>query len=358
MAGEGAVTIDPDRLRGTLDAMREGLQILGRDWRYLYVNEAVARHGRRSREELLGRTMLECYPGIEKTPLFATLERCMRERAADVLENEFQYPDGARAWFELRIQPCPEGLLVLSMDVTERKRLLEALTQAEKLRALGQLASGVAHDLKNILNPLGLHLALLRRRLRDLPETHEILDQMAGVITRGNQTIDLLRDFGRQAPVRSVSPVDLGSLAQEAAQLCRSRQAQPGGPVEITVAIEGEPRVRVSAPELLSALVNLLVNAIEALAGPGHIVVRTGADEREAWIEVEDDGPGMTPEVEARAFEPFFTTKGDAGTGLGLAMVYAFVARHDGRVRVRTAPGAGTAITLLFPAVVAAAAEG
>ena len=110
------------RLRGAIDAIDQGFQIVGFDWRYQYMNAAAARHGRRSREELLGRTMMECYPGIEQTEMFRALERCMTSRHSAVIENEFTYPDGTRAWFELRIEPAPEGIAVLSLDITLRKR--------------------------------------------------------------------------------------------------------------------------------------------------------------------------------------------------------------------------------------------
>lgn len=115
--------MEPVELVDVLDSLLEGLQVLGPDWRYRYVNDAAATHGRRPRAELVGRTMLECYPGIEATPVFAVLARCMRERAAETLETEFEYPDGARGFFELRIRPYRDGLIVLSLDVGERKRL-------------------------------------------------------------------------------------------------------------------------------------------------------------------------------------------------------------------------------------------
>lgn len=116
------------------DAMEEGIQILSPEWRYLYLNAAAARQGRKPREQLIGKTMLECYPGIEGTPMFKMLERCMRERASDRMENEFAYEDGKRAWFELRVHPCRAGLVLASLDMTVRKgvelRMDEAYRQA------------------------------------------------------------------------------------------------------------------------------------------------------------------------------------------------------------------------------------
>ena len=115
------------RYRSTLEAMLEGCQIIGHDWRYLYVNEVAAGHGRRKREELLGGTIMEMYPGIEKTPVFATLQRCMHERVSEYIENEFVYPDNSTGWFELSINPVPEGIFILSVDITKRKQAEEAL---------------------------------------------------------------------------------------------------------------------------------------------------------------------------------------------------------------------------------------
>jgi PAS domain S-box-containing protein len=150
--------LDASELRDTLDLLREGIQILSPDWRYVYVNDAVAAHGRKARHELLGHTMFECYPGIERTAVFSVLQTCMRERRTEHIENEFTYDSGQRAWFELRIQPCTEGLIVLSLDITERKRLEASVRQDDKLRALGQMAAGIAHDLPNVVNAIAVEL--------------------------------------------------------------------------------------------------------------------------------------------------------------------------------------------------------
>ncbi len=130
--------VAPDLSRYTvLDGLLEGCQILGFDWRYLYVNAAAAGHGRKRRDELLGHLITDVYPGIEHTPTFATLRRCMDGRVADHLENEFTYPDGTTAWFELRIEPITEGLFVLSLDITGRWQAERTMQyQLERLRSL------------------------------------------------------------------------------------------------------------------------------------------------------------------------------------------------------------------------------
>ncbi|MCK6427968.1 MAG: PAS domain S-box protein, partial [Burkholderiaceae bacterium] len=126
---EQALRASEERFRGTLDTMIEGCQIIGFDWRYLYVNAAAAAQGRSSPEVLTGRTMMEAYPGIEATPVFAVMQRCMQARRAEHVENEFTFADGTAGWFELVIQPVPEGLFVLSLDITERKRAEQQLRE-------------------------------------------------------------------------------------------------------------------------------------------------------------------------------------------------------------------------------------
>lgn len=111
-----------ERYRSVLDNLLEGAQIIGFDWRYLYVNDSVVKQGRQTRENLLGRTMMEIYPNIEHTAIFTTIKLCMEERTSHMMENEFTYPDGDKGWFELSVQPVEEGVFILSNDITERKR--------------------------------------------------------------------------------------------------------------------------------------------------------------------------------------------------------------------------------------------
>jgi len=127
-----------DLPRHVLDSLLEGCQVIDPEYRYLYVNDALVRQARRPREGLVGLTMMECYPGIDATPMFDVLRRCAAERSASILENEFTFPDGSRGWFELRFEPVPEGIAILSVDVTERKRAELALRRT--LRALTTLS--------------------------------------------------------------------------------------------------------------------------------------------------------------------------------------------------------------------------
>ena len=129
---EQALRASLARYHHALDNMLEGCQIIDHDWRYIYTNDAAAKQGQREPVELLMHTMMEMYPGIEATPMFSVLERCMLERVSDHIENEFAFPDGTTSWFELSIQPVPEGLFILSIDITDRKQAHKVLEQNEK----------------------------------------------------------------------------------------------------------------------------------------------------------------------------------------------------------------------------------
>jgi PAS domain S-box-containing protein len=110
-----------DRIADALEALDEGIQVISPEWRYVYLNAAAARQGRRAADELVGRAMMECYPGIEHTLLFAVLRECLIEQRARVIDNEFVYSDGRSTWFELRIRPTRSGLVIVSIDQTDRR---------------------------------------------------------------------------------------------------------------------------------------------------------------------------------------------------------------------------------------------
>jgi signal transduction histidine kinase len=242
----------------------------------------------------------------------------------------------------------------LHRSYAELRASREALERTEKLRALGQMAAGISHDLKNILNPLSLHLQLLERLLkRGVEGADEAIAEMKQVIRRGVETLDRLREFSRQTPERRMVTVRLDELAHEAVELSRPRIASTYRARGIRlVEAPGNPSAVSARPaELVTALVNIISNSIDALADGGTVTISTGASDGGAWVRVHDDGPGIPEEYRGRIFEPFFTTKGaKEGTGLGLAMVYAFVQRHGGKLALDTAVGEGTTFTLWFPA--------
>jgi PAS domain S-box-containing protein len=124
-------SVDRDPVRLALDSLREGFQIISFNWTYVYVNPAAARHGRRDAGDLIGKPMVDAYPGIDRTPLFAVLKKCMEERRSEVMENEFTFPDGSTRWFEVRVQPVPAGICIYSSDIDDRKRRLQSRGSAD-----------------------------------------------------------------------------------------------------------------------------------------------------------------------------------------------------------------------------------
>ncbi len=242
----------------------------------------------------------------------------------------------------------------LERSYAELRATQDVLARTEKLRALGQMAAGVSHDLKNILNPLSLHLQVSARALArgNVDDARTSIAEMKQVVVRGVETLERLRSYSRQAKESKTELVELDRLVHEAAQIAKPRMASSGTgrALKIVEDLHSPPAVMVISGEIVSALVNLVVNAIDAAAPTGGtITLRSGEADGGSFVEVADTGPGMPPDVQKRVFEPFFTTKGAEGTGLGLAMVYATVQRHGGTITLDSAPGKGTCFRVWLP---------
>ena len=358
----------PDDL---LNNLLEGCQVIGPDWRYLYVNDAVARQGRRSKEELLGRTMMEVYPGIDTTPMFAVLRRCMEDRAARQMENEFTFPDGSKGWFELRFEPVPQGVFILSLEITDRKRAEARVThaeaqlrQAQKLEAIGQLAGGIAHDFNNLLMVQLGYCDLLERTLRKGDPVTKNLAQIkacaeqAAVLTR--QLLAFSRKQVLQPEVLDLNAV-VGNIATMLARLI-------GDDIDLVTSLgDGLGSVKADRGQIEQVIMNLAVNARDAMSRGGNLTIETAnvvLDEAygrrhvgsnlgpHVLLAVTDTGCGMDEETQSRVFEPFFTTKGPGeGTGLGLATVYGIVKQSGGDIWVYSEPGVGTTFKVYLPRV-------
>ena len=241
----------------------------------------------------------------------------------------------------------------LERSYAELRASLDVLSRTEKLRALGQMAAGVSHDLKNILNPLSLHLQVADRAIvrGDAAEARESIVEMKQVVVRGVETVERLRAYSRQTKETKAELIDLDRLVREAVGIAKPRMAATGRVLRVVEELGSPAPVMAAAGEVVSALVNLVVNAIDAAGTKGRTITLTsGESDGGSFVEIEDDGPGMPPEVEKRVFEPFFTTKGTEGTGLGLAMVYATVHRYGGNITLDTSLGRGTRFRLWFPA--------
>ena len=223
----------------------------------------------------------------------------------------------------------------------------DALVRTEKLRALGQMSAGLAHDLKNLLNPIQLYTDHMRDVAGNREEVLETLRLMDRVLTRGLETVERLRDFSRVTPEESeATPTDLNSMVREAVEISKPKLARS----KLVLELGSLPAVLLRPADCITAIVNLIFNAVDATEGKGQITIRTGTSSDVAWVEVEDDGLGIPAAIREKILEPLFTTKGTQGTGLGIPIVEAFAHRHGGRLDVESEPGHGARFRMSFPA--------
>ncbi|MEO0085625.1 MAG: ATP-binding protein [candidate division WOR-3 bacterium] len=241
------------------------------------------------------------------------------------------------------------GLLIERQEATVEKTRLEAqLRHADRLATIGQLAAGVAHELNE---PLGniLGFAQLALKAEGLPEqTGKDLGKVVQAALHAREVVSKLMLFARQKPPTKES-VQLNDLVQEGLYFLGARCAKAGISLVRELA-PGLPQINADAAQLHQVLVNLVVNAIQAMPGGGRLVVRTEPGEDAVVLSVEDTGRGMTPDVLSRIFVPFFTTKPvGEGTGLGLSVVHGIVEGHGGTVEVESEPGKGTRFRVVLP---------
>lgn len=239
----------------------------------------------------------------------------------------------------------------------------QAVLQQERLRAFGEMASGVAHDINNTLSPAMIYAQLLMDKEPGLSEASRgHLATILQAINDVSETIARLREFYRQRePQLTLAPIPLNTLARQVVELTRPRwndmPQQRGVVVRMETDLEpGQPEISGAESELREALINLVFNAVDAMPQGGVLTLRTRAEGRNVRLEVTDTGLGMSEETRRRCLEPFYTTKGDSGTGLGLAMVYGIVRRHHADLEIDSAPGQGTTISMVFPVAVPVAA--
>ena len=320
---------------------REELRAM--DWRAIVAPEHLALTEQMIARKLAGREEITFY---EVEVMTKTGERVPVEVSSQLIR------EGERA----------VGVLGIARDITERRRaererraMAEQQAELEKMRSLGQLSAGVAHNFNNVLAAiLGRTQLLLRattdeRQRRNLAVIETAALDAAEIVRR-------IQTFSRRAPAEKFQVVSLTQLLADAIQLTRTRWADEAHArglsydVRLDSDCAGHDRLAASPSELREVFVNLLLNSLEAMPTGGHIHCRVRCTDEQLTAEIEDTGPGIAPELIARIFEPFFTTKGAQGTGLGLAVSYGIVKRHGGEIEVNSTPGAGTTFTLRFHA--------
>jgi PAS domain S-box-containing protein len=349
-------------LQASLDAMQQGIQIIDRDWRYLYINDAAAAHGQSRPDLLLGRTMIESYPGIADLPVFAVMRECMEARTPAHLENHFVYPDGNSGWFELSVQPVPDGILIVSMDITARK-----LAQADMQQMLAELdsrntelqefTSFASHDLQEPLRKIRMFSdRLLHEHTAALPAS--ALDYIRRSMLAAERMQTLIDDLLALTRVDHDAPlgvIELDSVIASALDNLEERLTVQGGKIEVGAM----PTLEGDATQLRQVFQNLIGNALKFRDAQRAPVVRVNSaatrldDGAPAWaITVADNGIGFEPTHSERIFAPFQRLHGRSqyeGTGIGLAIVRRIVERHGGRITASATPGQGAQFTLVLP---------
>ncbi|MCL6518662.1 MAG: response regulator [Armatimonadetes bacterium] len=259
------------------------------------------------------------------------------------------------------------GRIEIYSDITRRRELehrvrqayeelrttQDQLIQSEKLRAVGEIASGVAHDFNNVLGIILGNIQLLARTTKDEAVLTR-LNAMERAALDAAETVRRIREFTKVKPDEPFCPIDLTALATEVVEMLRpmwenSMQAQ-GSKIEVNIhALERAFALGVAA-EIREVLANVLLNAIQAMPSGGKIDIAVGRNNGSSWMRVVDTGVGMSEDVKKRVFDPFFTTRGVEGAGLGMSVAYGIISRHNGNISIESKPGEGTSVTISLPA--------
>ena len=355
--------VSEQRFRALVEQSPFGIQVLAADGGTVQVNPAW--------ERLWGKNAAD-NPRVADESLLPVIERAFlghkgetnpTSRSGDQWVRSFVYPIKDSGGLV-------RNVIVMHEDVTEEKRAADearaanaelnqvkhAVVQQERLRALGQMAGGIAHDINNAISPAAMYVEVLLEQDKTLnPRSRERLTLVQQAIAAVVQTVARLGEFCRPRESQSVrEAVDLNDVVQQSVALTRARwqtMAQGKGifiQTDLDLA-DGLPTVLGSESEIRDAVVNLIFNAVDAMPDGGTITLRTRALTNGTSIEVSDTGSGMDEQTRRRCLEPFFSTKGEHGSGLGLAMVYGMLKRHGGEIEIVSEQGRGTTMRLLFP---------
>lgn len=348
-------------LQTTLETLRDPLVVFDAEGGVVAWNEPFAHLAGWNPEEQrhLTRAALE-------SDRFATareLLRPLRSPGPPAAGQSIERVSAAGRDYEIFIgQMADGGVVVRGVDITEKVRTDMALRQGQKMEAIGQLTGGMAHDFNNILQVVQSNLELLREDVRNDPAASARLANALAGTQRGARLTQQLLAFARRQPLAPL-PVDVGRLVRDMADLLRHSLGE-----RVVVELDLAPdawNTKIDLGQLENAILNLAINARDAMAGGGTVrvaVANATLDRNYATlhpdaapgayvvVSVTDTGTGMPPEVVARAFDPFFTTKrDDKGTGLGLSMVYGFARQSGGHVRIDSEPGRGTSVKMYLP---------
>jgi two-component system, cell cycle sensor histidine kinase and response regulator CckA len=356
------------RFRALVENARDVTMVLDRDTVIRYVSPSCTTILGYEPGELEGRHALSLvdeadHPAVSEMFRTATASAA----ATPIVEAHIRHRDGSWRLMEglsvsLFDDPAVRGLVVSGRDVTDRRRLEQRVRQAERLEAVGQLAGGIAHDFNNVLLVVRGYSSVLGSTLHDPQQLADVAEITKAVDRAAGLTRQLLT-FGRRQVVRA-RPLDIAAVTRDVETLLRRSVTET---IEVAIDLPGEPLPDVFADptQIEQVLLNLVVNARDAIGGHGTITIAARemllngtADQVHPPLQpgayvalsVADTGCGIPDEVLPHLFEPFFSTKPEGvGSGLGLATVYGIALQAGGGVAVDTAPGAGATFTVYFP---------
>ena len=367
---EEALRQSEERLRYTMDNMLEGCMIIGHDWKYVYVNEAIARQGHQTKEKLVGRRMQDVYPGVEQSEVFQKYRLCMENRIPQHFESKYTFPDGVTDWFEFSTQPIPEGIFVLTVDISERKRAeaelanhqnrLEDLVRERTMqlesanKELEAFAYSVSHDLRAPLRHIDGFIGLLKKELGSslTEKSARHIETISGSAKHMGTLIDDLLTFSRMSRQEMHSNrIDMTGLVWE---VVRELSGEVRGRT-IRWNIHGLPTIVGDQAMIKLALANLVSNAqkFTRKQAVAEIEIATiASEEKEHVFYIRDNGVGFDMEYVHKLFGVFQRLHNERdfeGTGIGLANVRRIIDRHGGRTWAEGAVNVGATFYFSLP---------
>ncbi len=344
---ERAIKESEFRFHQLMDNMTEGYSVIGFDWRFVYINNSAAAHGRSTPDQLIGKNLLQAFPEIEKGEIFKSFERVMSERAGEFTEASYAFTDGTVAWFELRTSPVKEGISVFSVEITQRKKIEVELEQKRafvtylsRLAILGELSGAIAHELNQPLMSILMNAEsaqlLLKKNPDNLTEVNEILAEIVEEDIRASNIIKRLRKLFAQQETINLQ-VNLNALVAEVARILKNELLNRG----IKLKLELDPAisvVNIDRIQVEQVFMNLIINACDAIdenlqQKSRTVICRTVQERDVVRASVIDSGAGIQPENMAKVFDPFFTTK-KQGMGLGLSICRNIINAQSGLIWV------------------------
>ncbi len=347
-----------EKYRTVIEGAHDGICVIGKDNRFKYVNRREAELQGLPQEKLVGMDFRDFLDETSKQIMADRfIQRGKEEKLSPRFELNILRRDGEVRNVEINARVIKDlngeiNYVVFTKDITEKKKMEEQLLQAEKLRALAEMASGVAHDFNNALAAIlgNTQLLLFSTQDEELKETLKIIEKVA---KDSAKTVRRLQDFTREKVHQELFRVDVNSIVRDSVEITKPKWKDEvqrrGSHIEIVSRLEEVPPVSGSTSELREVMTNMIFNAIDAMPEGGKIEIRTFQKGRGVFIQISDSGIGIAEDVRKKIFEPFFTTKPFTNTGLGLSMSYGIIKRIGGEIEVQSKVGHGTTFTITLP---------